>query len=120
MNQGRIWCVVNPTVGLPLFLGSVAVTSLIVHYSVLSNTTWFSHYWQGGAKAKTAAVEETTRAVAANTANGFVITVSPVAGTAPKADSSFVITVSPEATTVGKAEAASPPEQLALAGTNAK
>lgn len=38
MNQGRIWCVVNPTVGLPLFLGSVAVTSLIVHYSVLTHS----------------------------------------------------------------------------------
>ncbi|NEP82323.1 MAG: light-harvesting protein, partial [Okeania sp. SIO3B3] len=30
MNQGRIWCVVNPTVGLPLFLGGVAAISLIV------------------------------------------------------------------------------------------
>ena len=121
MNQGRIWCVVNPTVGLPLFLGSVAVTSLIVHYSVLSNTTWFSHYWQGGAKAKTASVEDTPRAVAANTANGFVITVSPVAATAAKADTSFVITVSPEAAKVSQADAARPPEQVALAaGTNAK
>ena len=25
MNQGRIWCVVKPTVGLPLFLGTVLV-----------------------------------------------------------------------------------------------
>jgi light-harvesting protein B-800-850 alpha chain len=33
MNQGRIWCVVNPTVGLPLFLGSVATISLLVHTS---------------------------------------------------------------------------------------
>ena len=32
MNQGRIWCVVKPTVGLPLFLGSVAIISLLVHY----------------------------------------------------------------------------------------
>jgi light-harvesting protein B-800-850 alpha chain len=47
MNQGRIWCVVNPTVGLPLFLGSVALIALIVHYSVLSNVTWFSAYWNG-------------------------------------------------------------------------
>jgi light-harvesting protein B-800-850 alpha chain len=45
MNQGRIWCVVNPSVGLPLFLGSVAITSLIVHYAVLSNTSWFSALW---------------------------------------------------------------------------
>jgi len=48
MNQGRIWCVVNPTVGLPLFLGSVAAIALIVHYSVLSNVEWFGAYWVGG------------------------------------------------------------------------
>jgi light-harvesting protein B-800-850 alpha chain len=48
MNQGRIWTVVHPTVGLPLFLGSVAVTSLIVHYAILSHTTWYPAYWQGG------------------------------------------------------------------------
>jgi light-harvesting protein B-800-850 alpha chain len=38
MNQGRIWCVVKPTVGLPLFLGTVLLISLAVHYSILSNT----------------------------------------------------------------------------------
>ena len=51
MNQGRIWCVVNPTVGLPLFLGTVLVIALLVHYAVLSHTTWFAGYWQVGAKA---------------------------------------------------------------------
>ncbi len=48
MNQGRIWCVVKPTVGLPLFIASVAITSLIVHFAILTHTTWFSAYWQGG------------------------------------------------------------------------
>lgn len=48
MNQGRIWCVVHPTVGLPLFLGGVAVISFIVHFAILSNTTWFPAYFQGG------------------------------------------------------------------------
>jgi light-harvesting protein B-800-850 alpha chain len=47
MNQGRIWCVVNPTVGLPLFLGAVAVIALIVHWAVLANTSWFPAYWGG-------------------------------------------------------------------------
>ncbi len=56
MNQGRIWCVVNPSVGLPLFLGSVAVIALLVHAEVLSHTTWFSGYWNGKAGAKAAAV----------------------------------------------------------------
>jgi light-harvesting protein B-800-850 alpha chain len=55
MNQGRIWCVVNPTVGLPLFLGSVTLIALGVHAEVLSHTTWFSGYWQGKA-GKTAQV----------------------------------------------------------------
>ncbi|MEQ8661312.1 MAG: light-harvesting protein [Gammaproteobacteria bacterium] len=48
MNQGRIWCVVNPTVGLPLFLGTVLLISLLVHYAVLSHTEWFARFWGGG------------------------------------------------------------------------
>lgn len=77
MNQGRIWCVVNPTVGLPLFIGGVAVTSLVVHASVMTHTTWVSDFWQGG-KAKTAAVDTTIAPLASNvtkTGDGYVITV---------------------------------------------
>ncbi len=48
MNQGRLWTVVSPTVGLPLFLGTVAVTSLLVHFAILSHTTWFPAFFQGG------------------------------------------------------------------------
>ena len=55
MNQARIWLVVKPTVGLPLFLGSVTLIALLVHFAVLSHTTWFSAYWQGSAKAATVA-----------------------------------------------------------------
>jgi light-harvesting protein B-800-850 alpha chain len=51
MNQARIWLVVKPTVGLPLFLGTVLVIALLVHASILTHTTWFSAYWNGGAKA---------------------------------------------------------------------
>jgi light-harvesting protein B-800-850 alpha chain len=47
MNQGRIWCVVNPTVGLPAFLGSVALISFTVHFAVLDNTDWMKRYWRG-------------------------------------------------------------------------
>lgn len=50
MNQGKIWLVVKPTVGLPLFLGSVALISLLVHFAVLSHTTWVSDFWNGSAK----------------------------------------------------------------------
>jgi light-harvesting protein B-800-850 alpha chain len=51
MNQGRIWTVVNPGVGLPLFLGSVTVIAILVHYAVLSNTAWFPKYWNGATAA---------------------------------------------------------------------
>ena len=51
MNQGRIWTVVNPGVGLPLFMGSVAVIAILVHAAVLNNTTWFPKYWNGAAGA---------------------------------------------------------------------
>lgn len=54
MNQKEIWCVVNPSVGLPLFLGAVAVTSLIVHGAVLTNTDWFPAFLQGGKSEKVA------------------------------------------------------------------
>jgi light-harvesting protein B-800-850 alpha chain len=47
MNQGRIWCVVSPTVGLPLFLGAVAVIAFTVHFAILNNTDWFAAYWGG-------------------------------------------------------------------------
>jgi light-harvesting protein B-800-850 alpha chain len=47
MNQGRLWTVVNPTVGLPLFLGGVAVMSFTIHFAVLGSTTWMAAYWNG-------------------------------------------------------------------------
>ena len=56
MNQARIWLVVKPTVGLPLFLGSVTLIALLVHYSILSHTTWFSAYWEGGHKTHVSSV----------------------------------------------------------------
>ena len=55
MNQGRIWRVVNPTVGVPLFLGAVAVTSLFVHYQLLTKTQWLPAYYQGAGKMMKAA-----------------------------------------------------------------
>ena len=90
MNQGRIWCVVNPTVGLPLFLGSVALTSLAVHTAVMTHTNWMSNYWQGAARTRT--TDATTAAPAA-----FSMKVTPVPATTTS-QASFVITVSPTGT----------------------
>jgi light-harvesting protein B-800-850 alpha chain len=47
MNNAKMWLVVNPTVGVPLFLGAVAVGSFAVHVAVLSNTTWVSDFLSG-------------------------------------------------------------------------
>jgi len=38
MNQGRIWTVVKPTVGLPLFLGTVLLISVLVNLLVIFRT----------------------------------------------------------------------------------
>ncbi|MFL5283455.1 MAG: light-harvesting protein [Rhodopila sp.] len=51
MNQGRLWTVVKPSVGLPLFLGAVAVTSVVIHLAILTHTTWLPAYYNGKAKA---------------------------------------------------------------------
>lgn len=58
MNNARLWLVVKPTVGLPLFLGGVAITSLLVHTAVLNNTTWVAAFFSGGdMKAASASIE---------------------------------------------------------------
>ena len=55
MNQGKIWLVVKPTVGLPAFLGGVAIISLSVHAAVLSHSDWYPAFYNGNLKAKAAA-----------------------------------------------------------------
>ncbi len=45
MNQSRMWLVVNPTLGIPLFLGGVAVVSLTVHFAILNHSTWFKAFF---------------------------------------------------------------------------
>jgi len=55
MNQAKIWLVVKPTVGLPLFLGTVALMSFYIHTMVLNHTTWYPAFQNGG-KGRVAAV----------------------------------------------------------------
>ncbi len=47
MNNAKMWLVVSPTVGVPLFLGAVAVGSFAVHMQVVKNTSWVSDFLQG-------------------------------------------------------------------------
>lgn len=64
MIYGRIWLVVKPTVGIPVFLGAVAVGSFCVHLALLTNTTWVKKFLEGGT-AKTALIETQTKVAAA-------------------------------------------------------
>jgi light-harvesting protein B-800-850 alpha chain len=113
MNQGRIWTVVNPTIGLPLFLGAVALTSVGVHVAILTHTTWMSSYWQGGGK-KTAMLENATPQVATLTPSAespYTVTVTPSAN----GGASFVVTVEPKVAALTVAPADETPAKLALA-----
>ena len=65
MKEGRIWLYVSPTVGLPLFFLAFITAALLVHASVLTNTTWMAGYWQGGTKAVAAAPAPAATAMAA-------------------------------------------------------
>lgn len=49
MNEGRIWRVVNPNTGVPLFLGAIATMSFLVHFAALYNTTWMRKFFEGSA-----------------------------------------------------------------------
>jgi light-harvesting protein B-800-850 alpha chain len=51
MNQGRIWTVVSPSVGLPIFLGAVAIVSVVIHLALITHTSWLPAYYNGHAKA---------------------------------------------------------------------
>lgn len=55
MIYGKMWLVVKPTVGVPLFLGAVALGSFSVHYAIMSNTTWVKKFLNGGPVATAAA-----------------------------------------------------------------
>ncbi|WP_424966227.1 MULTISPECIES: light-harvesting protein [unclassified Dinoroseobacter] len=47
MNNAKMWLVVPPAVGVPVFLGAVALGSFSVHVAVLSNTSWVSDFLSG-------------------------------------------------------------------------
>lgn len=47
MIYGKIWCVVKPSVGIPLFLSAVAISSFAVHVALVTNTTWVKAYLNG-------------------------------------------------------------------------
>jgi light-harvesting protein B-800-850 alpha chain len=67
MIYGKLWCVVKPSTGIPLFLSAVAVSSFLVHYMLLTHTSWLPKYYEGKATPKTAAVEQVDKVAATPT-----------------------------------------------------
>jgi light-harvesting protein B-800-850 alpha chain len=47
MNNAKLWLVVKPTVGVPLFLSAVAIGSLAVHVGVVANTDFVEAFQAG-------------------------------------------------------------------------
>ena len=47
MNNAKIWLVVPPSIGVPVFLGAVAVGSFATHVAVVSNTSWVDDFISG-------------------------------------------------------------------------
>ena len=58
MIYGKIWLHVKPSVGIPLFLGAVAVASFSVHVALVTNTTWVKRFLNGPGPAKAAQIEQ--------------------------------------------------------------
>lgn len=50
MINSKMWLVVKPTVGLPLFFGGVVVASLSIHSALLFNTDYFTKFLRGGTR----------------------------------------------------------------------
>lgn len=85
MNNAKMWLVVSPTVGVPLFLGAVAIGSFAVHLQVVKNTDWVSSFIQGngfdGAETATATqlkagdLETAQASYVMPTGNGMEVTV---------------------------------------------
>ena len=59
MIYGKIWTVVKPSVGIPIFLAAVAIGSFSVHLALTLNTTWVKKFLNGSAA--TAAVVQTVK-----------------------------------------------------------
>jgi light-harvesting protein B-800-850 alpha chain len=73
MINGKMWLVVKPTVGLPIFFIGIVVASLSVHTALLFNTTWFPAFLRGGSPAPRAELMPGTALSAAETPGSIAI-----------------------------------------------
>ncbi len=64
MIYGKLWCVVKPSVGIPIIIGAVAIASFSVHVALTLNTTWVKRFLNGSAAQVSALQSETVQPVA--------------------------------------------------------
>lgn len=85
MNEGRLFLYVSPKVALPFLFLVMMITSLLVHASILNNTTWFAAFWQGAAATAPAAAPAAAAAAPAAEAAPAMAEPAPAAmgNTAP-------------------------------------
>ena len=50
MIYSKMWCVVKPSLGIPVFIAAVAISSFSVHVALTMNTTWVKDFLNGSAK----------------------------------------------------------------------
>ncbi len=50
MIYSKMWCVVKPSVGIPVFIAAVAISSFSVHLALTMNTSWVKNFLNGSAK----------------------------------------------------------------------
>lgn len=93
MNNAKMWLVVKPGVGIPLFLGAVAVTSLAVHVGVVVNTSWVSDFMRGQPLGSTADARE------AALIDQKAPTVAQAAYVMPEGQSQSVLVILPDGST---------------------
>ena len=79
MIYGKMWLHVKPSVGIPVFLGAVAVGSFAVHVALVTNTTWVKRFLNGNTGAKAAMVEQAPVATAPNPGAAVLAATSPQA-----------------------------------------
>lgn len=64
MIYGKMWTVVKPSVGIPIFIAAVAIASFSVHLALTMNTTWVKGFLNGSAGKVAASAPAPTPALA--------------------------------------------------------
>jgi light-harvesting protein B-800-850 alpha chain len=102
MNNSKLWLVVNPTVGVPLFLTAVAVGSFSVHLAVVKNTSWVADFLKGQEMGSASAALEVEDGVQTANAGTTLQGGERIQVTMPDGTTAWAV-IEPQATTLASA-----------------